>query len=205
VDGRDESWDLSRTSHDPASPLTNLSLQTASAGVKIQSVAERLKWASGVDFSYRKLRNRDGSSLPAVPFFTNGVSLNYRAKLDYELVNIPERRLTVESGTSGQVGRVFTPSTNPFSKIAGSLLAHWLPKARGDDYEITGQFRAGKTLGDIPFDELFILGLERDNNLWLRAHIGTSHGRKGNAPLDAITFSRIGKSTRQFTTVDFFR
>ena len=26
----------------------------------------------------------------------------------------------------------------------------------------------GKTSGQIPFDELFILGLERDNDLWLR-------------------------------------
>src|SRR5581483_11474316 len=35
----------------------------------------------------------------------------------------------------------------------------------------------------VPFDDLFILGLERDNDLWMRAHIGTSHGRKGSAPL----------------------
>jgi hypothetical protein len=28
-----------------------------------------------------------------------------------------------------------------------------------------------------------MLGLERDNDLWLRAHIGTRDGRKGSAPL----------------------
>ena len=42
---------------------------------------------------------------------------------------------------------------------------------------------AGKTFGTIPFDELTMLGLERDNDLPLRAHIGTRDGRKGSAPL----------------------
>ena len=46
-----------------------------------------------------------------------------------------------------------------------------------------GKIRAGKTFGEIPFDELFILGVERDNDLWLRAHIGTRDGRKGSAPM----------------------
>ena len=59
----------------------------------------------------------------------------------------------------------------------------WLPTARGDDYETLARVRAGKTFGDLPFDELFMLGLERDNDLWLRGHIGTRDGRKGSAPL----------------------
>jgi hypothetical protein len=45
------------------------------------------------------------------------------------------------------------------------------------------RIRAGHTLGESPFDELFMLGIERDNDLWLRAHKGTHHGRKGSAPL----------------------
>jgi hypothetical protein len=45
------------------------------------------------------------------------------------------------------------------------------------------QIRAGKTFGNVPFDELFMLGLERDNDLPMRAHIGTQNGRKGSAPL----------------------
>ena len=43
--------------------------------------------------------------------------------------------------------------------------------------------RAGKTFGQIPFDELYMLGMERDNHLWLHGHIGTRHGQKGSAPL----------------------
>src|SRR5204863_3509331 len=32
-------------------------------------------------------------------------------------------------------------------------------------------------------DELFMLGMERDNDLWMRGHVGTRDGRKGNAPM----------------------
>ncbi len=45
------------------------------------------------------------------------------------------------------------------------------------------QIRSGGVFGQIPFDELFMLGLERDNELSMRAHIGTRDGRKGSAPL----------------------
>jgi hypothetical protein len=36
---------------------------------------------------------------------------------------------------------------------------------------------------DVPLDQLFQLGVERDNDLWLRGHAGTRDGRKGRAPL----------------------
>ena len=39
------------------------------------------------------------------------------------------------------------------------------------------------------FDELFELGMERDNDLWLRGHVGTRDGRKG-ARLSEHTTSR---------------
>jgi hypothetical protein len=45
------------------------------------------------------------------------------------------------------------------------------------------EVRAGKTFGQLPFDELLMLGLERDNDLPMRAHIGTRDGLKGSAPM----------------------
>jgi hypothetical protein len=45
------------------------------------------------------------------------------------------------------------------------------------------QIRAGATAGKVSLDELFQLGVERDNDLWLRGHAGTTDGRKGAAPL----------------------
>jgi hypothetical protein len=69
-----------------------------------------------------------------------------------------------------------------FFKLQGWVAADWLPQSNGDDYEIKERIRVGRTFGQVPFDELFILGLEQDNDLWLRAHIGTRDGRKGSAP-----------------------
>ena len=60
---------------------------------------------------------------------------------------------------------------------------HWFPREQGDDYETQWRVHAGKTFGQTPFDELFMLGVDRDNDLPLRAHIGTRHGEKGSAPL----------------------
>ena len=96
---------------------------------------------------------------------------------------MPERRFIVTTSASTQLGRIWSHPSQAFAKLQGSLQAHWLPQASGDDYEMQAKIQAGKTFGEIPFDELFVLGVERDNDLWLRAHIGTRDGRKGNAPL----------------------
>ena len=42
---------------------------------------------------------------------------------------------------------------------------------------------AGKVFGDVPLDQLYQLGVERDNDLCMRGHPGTIDGRKGRAPL----------------------
>ncbi len=91
--------------------------------------------------------------------------------------------MTLEGGASSQAGRIWSQPSHSFEKLQGSLRLHWFPQSQGDDYEVQHRIRAGKTFGDVPFDELFMLGLERDNDLWMRGHIGTRDGRKGSAPL----------------------
>ncbi len=104
-------------------------------------------------------------------------------QVDAELWRQPERRLTLEAGASSQAGRIWSQPSHAFEKLQGSLRFHWFPQSQGDDYEMQHRIRAGKTFGAVPFDELFILGLERDNDLEMRGHIGTRNGRKGSAPL----------------------
>jgi hypothetical protein len=70
-----------------------------------------------------------------------------------------------------------------YGRLEGTLAARWLPKARGDDYETQVSLRGGRTIGDVPFDELFTLGFDRDTPLWLRGHPGLEDAQKGNAPL----------------------
>ena len=35
----------------------------------------------------------------------------------------------------------------------------------------------------MPFDEVYVLGFDRDSELWMRGHPGLLSGQKGNAPL----------------------
>jgi hypothetical protein len=98
-------------------------------------------------------------------------------------VRVPERRFRLDTVAELRAGREFANGLGPFGTLRGSLIAHWLPQAQGDDYEMQTRFRAGGTLGKVTVDELFQLGIERDNDLWLRGHAGTIDGRKGAAPL----------------------
>jgi hypothetical protein len=91
--------------------------------------------------------------------------------------------LLTTAGLAAESAGVWSNPAHGFEKVQGSLVARWLPRMAGDDYAVQEQIRAGKTLGQVPFDELFMLGLERDNDLWMRAHLGTRDGRKGSAPL----------------------
>ena len=56
--------------------------------------------------------------------------------------------------------------------------------------------KAGKTFGDVPFDELFMLGLERDNDLLMRGHIGTRDGKRAALRWGAIISCPTGRPTR---------
>ena len=103
-----------------------------------------------------------------------------------------------ESNISSQAGSLWSSPGESFEKVQAGVDIHWLPQARGDNFETRVRVRSGTTFGDIPFDELWMLGLERDNDLWLRGHIGTRDGRKGSAPLGKDYFLRIGIRTEMF-------
>jgi hypothetical protein len=53
----------------------------------------------------------------------------------------------------------------------------------GDDWRVSETLQGSAGAGAAPFDELYRFGLERDNDLLMRGHSGTSHGRKGAGPL----------------------
>ncbi len=71
----------------------------------------------------------------------------------------------------------------------------------GDRYELRQQLRGGKIFGSVPFDDLFLFGMDRDDtNLWLRAHIATRDGRKGSAPIgDGYLLSNTDFYRRLYT------
>ena len=184
LDGRKENWELNPAFTGPAAGLTDFRVEKIEGGAELLSVVNnRLAVRGGIDLSWRSFSRF--ASLPGLPaqFFANGLALEAETSARYRLADIPEYRFTLDSTGSVQAGHDFSRRLGNFAQTEGGLAMDWPPQATSDDYEMTAQIRAGHTFDMVPFDDLFMLGLERDNNLWLRGHIGTASGRKGSAPL----------------------
>ena len=185
ADARNENWNLAQTFLGVGAPLTDLNMRRAAAGGEVHSVVDgRWGWSAGAEIANRNFRNLSGHHAPAErAFFTGARSVAGWLGVRRSLVRVPERRFTLASSAEAKAGREFTDGLGPFARLRGSLRAHWFPRAKGDDYEMQTEIRAGATAGKATLDELFELGVERDNDLWLRGHAGTLDGRKGAAPL----------------------
>jgi hypothetical protein len=167
ADGRNENWNV------PGPGFFNMERTEAGLGLR-SAVSGRLEWSGGFGLSHRTFRGGP---------FQSGSVLIARTGARYNVFDIPERRLLVRAGPDIGLGRLLNGSRPAFSTVQGSVSANWFPQARGEDWEINTGAYTGAALGPAPFDELFILGLERDNTLWLRGHIGTHNGQKGSAPI----------------------
>ena len=185
ADVRNENWNLSQTFFGSGTPLTDLNLRRIVGGVEFRDVVNgRWSWSAGAEAANRNFRNLNSSLSPAQrAFFTGGNSLEGWVGAERTLARIPERRFTMDFSVRAKAGREFADALGPFATLQGALNAHWFPRAKGDDYEMQARILAGATADKASLDELFQLGIERDNDLWLRGHAGTTGGRKGTAPL----------------------
>ena len=184
TDARNENWNLSQTFLGTATPLTDLNMRRAAVGAEVHSIVNgHLSWSAGAEIAKRNFRNLVAMSSPAQEFFTDTMSLAGWLRAKRTLIRAPERRFTLDSSAEVKAGREFANGLGPFATVRGVLLAQWFPRAKGDDFEMQTQIRAGAIAGKATLDELFELGIERDNDLWLRGHAGTFDGRKGAAPL----------------------
>lgn len=183
-DGRNENWNIARTLL-PAHPApAGLNMERAAIGAEIQSLMGwRWQWDLGAEFSDRRFRSLFGIPAAAAPFFTGSPGLALRAGVQSSLLRFPERRFTLNGGATAEAGKFFTSPLGRYARAEGSLAADWLPQATDDDYQTRTRLRAGRTFGQIPFDDLYMLGFDRDNPLWMRGHNGLVNGQKGNAPL----------------------
>lgn len=182
VDGRRENWDLTRSFK--RAPIDDLHFEKIEGGAEIRSLVNDWTWSSGVSLSHRTFARAPAADA----FFTNGFAVEYRAQIERPLLRLPEKRLTVNASASAGFGKLFARGFDPFARLAGSVETVWFPQPQGDRYRLSTVVRSGRTLGDVAFDGLFMLGLERDNDLPLRGHIGTHDGRKGSAPLGRSYF-----------------
>ena len=206
-DARNENWNLSQTFSAAATPLTDLNMRRVAGGVEFRSVMNgQWSWTAGVEVAHRDFRNLDGlTSALQQTFFTDGNSVASWLGVERSLLRVPEHRFTLDSSAEIRAGRTFSDALGPFATVRGGLRAHWFPRANGDDFEMQSQIRAGATGGKVPLDELFQLGLERDNDLWLRGQPGTTDGRKGAAPLGRRYFLANWEIDKNVYRNAFFR
>src|SRR6266496_882407 len=189
ADLRNENWAILNLDTSPSSPLASLNLRREVLGFNLTTYASgQWHWSAGAEFSHRDFRSVVAGTALTPALLAKGYQLKQLAELRATLWRMPERRLAVEAKVSSHVARLWSQPVQTSDKLEGLLGWHWFPCAAGDDYEMQQQIRGGKTFGTAPFDELLMLGLERDNNLPMRAHIGTHDGRKGSAPLGGNYF-----------------
>jgi tetratricopeptide (TPR) repeat protein len=183
-DLRNENWDIRPSFTGPAALLGALNLRREALAGSISSFnSGRWGWSTGAELSHRDYRSVFEGSTLSPRLLLTGYQLKHVAELNYEILQFPERRLTIASSLNSQVAAIWSKPRQSFEKMQGQVALDWFPQMRGDDYRMRAIVRAGTILGYAPFDELYMLGLERDNDLWMRAHIGTRNGRKGSAPL----------------------
>jgi tetratricopeptide (TPR) repeat protein len=185
VDARNENWNLSQTFTGSASPLSDLNLRRIAAGAEFRFVRNgNWSWMAGVGVIARTYQNEGAALLPAsAPFFTDGNSIEGWLKAKRALLRVPERRFALEGSAESRFGRGFKDELGPFGSLGGALEAKWLPHAQGEDNAVRFQVRGSSMFGNVPFDQFFELGLDRDTTLWLRGHSATIDGKKGQAPL----------------------
>jgi hypothetical protein len=183
-DGRNENWNVTNTLAPSMPSAARLNLEKAVAGARIQFIENgRWQWSAGVEYSHRNFRDLLAIPAQVSSFFTNGSAITLRSAIQRTLIRFPERRITLDASATGELGTFFKAPLGRYGRIGGSLMVNWFPEARGEDYGMQAGLRGGRIFGRVPFDELFTIGFDRDNDLWLRGHPGLRNGQKGNAPL----------------------
>jgi hypothetical protein len=164
--------------------LGSLKLRREIASATLTSISSgRFQWSSGAELSHRTYTNVVGGSVLNSELVSPGWEVKHLAGASVRLLDVPERRFKMDGSASSELGRLWSGPARLFEKAQGGIGLRWLPPAQGDLYEFTQRIRAGGIAGSAPLDELWIVGVERDSDLWLRGHIGTRGGRKGSSPV----------------------
>ena len=181
---RGENWEVRDSFTGPAPLLGSLNLRREAVRFDLISHAsDRLQWSAGGELSHRDFRSVVAGPALTTQLLADGYELKQIARVESVFWRVPERRFSLSGSASSQAARLWSRSPETFEKLSGSLGWNWLPLSQSFDYAMKQTLNAGKTWGTIPFDELTMLGLERDNGLPMRGHIGTRDGKKGSAPL----------------------
>jgi tetratricopeptide (TPR) repeat protein len=190
LDARDENWAIRNSFAGTAPVLGSFDMERQSVRAFLSDIPSgRLQWSAGAELSNRRFHNVAPGTALTPALVTPGFELKALGSIQGMLLDVPERRLTITADANSSLARLWpsqshlSGATHLFGKLQGSATAHWFPQAQGDVYEAQQRLRAGRIFSAAPVDELYLIGMERDTDLWLRGHLGTRDGRKGSSPL----------------------
>lgn len=184
TDDRSENWVVRQSFTGYAPQLGALHLNRAVAGIALTSIRSgRTQWATGAEFSDRKFTQVAPGSALTGSLLGSGFQVKPQGSVRYRLIDAPAYRFTIDTAAKAELARLWSSSPRLYGKLQGDILLHWLPGSEGDKYEFAQRLRGGGILGSPPFDELYLIGMERDTDLWFRGLLGTRDGRKGSSPL----------------------
>lgn len=202
-DVRDENWAIRREFTGTAPVLGSFDLERQSAVASFTAIPNgRVQWTAGAELSHRTFHNMEEGTALTPALLTAGLALTTSGSVQSRVFELPEHRLTIAAAATSELGRIWPQQSNPpstqgmFGSLQGGATAQWFPQAQGDRYELQQRIRAGRTFSNVPIDKLYLIGMERDTDLWLRGHVGTRDGRKGSSPLATNYF---------LTNFDFLR
>jgi hypothetical protein len=183
-DIRNENWDLRTAFRGPADQLGSFNMRRQAFGANLFSVESgRWNWTVGAEWSHRDFRSVTPGPAITPQLLAEGSQLKQITKFGADVWRFPERRMEVKTAVSAEAGRLWSTPGQSFLKTQGMATFHWFAKAEGNDYEVQERVLVGKTVGDVPLDELFVLGVLGDNALKMRGHVTTRQGRKGSGPM----------------------
>ena len=184
TDERDEHWAVRRSFTGTAPELGAVRVsRELLAGSVTGFQTGRMTWSAGAEVSHRAFSGITMGTALTPQLVRAGWQAKAVGTIDYRVLDLPERRLRIATGATSELARLWSTPAQLYEKLEGSERMQWYPQAMGDAWELEQRVRAGKVFGNTPFDELWMLGVERDNDLWLRGLIGTRDGRKGSSPL----------------------
>jgi tetratricopeptide (TPR) repeat protein len=184
VDLRNENWAVVSSFTGPATALGGFNLRREAVDGRFAALPnDRLHWSADVELSHRDFRSQVAGPALTPALLAEGFQLKENVEANYLLWDNQDRRMHLDGRLDSQTGRLWSQPGEAFEKLQTSSYFRWLPRSMGDDYELEDRVSAGKTFGNVPFDELWMLGIGGDNDLWMRGHIATRDRRKGSAPL----------------------
>lgn len=195
ADARNERWGLSPFRG--SAPLTDFQLQKVEAGVGVSSVVNgALQWSGETAINVRSYRGEATDSV-RTPDAT-GVRSDLRFR--WTPLRLPARRITFSTDSRVGLGSVRGDNGGTYGRFESAAQLRW---DSDNNWSARTRLSAGVLSGTAPFDELYILGVERDNPLEFRGIRGARDGQKGSAPVGDRFWLASSDVTRRLARISF--